>query len=50
MAKGKLTLMIDKKVLLRYKRFCKGEGFVISQRLENFMKHDLLKKFWEIKV
>ncbi len=50
MAKPKLTLTINKNVLAKYKRFCKREGFIISQRLENFMKHDMLKKFWEIKV
>ncbi|HIH13640.1 MAG TPA: hypothetical protein HA224_00100 [Nanoarchaeota archaeon] len=50
MAKAKLTVAINPLVLRKYKKFCAKEGFIISQRLENFMKHDLLKKFWEIKV
>jgi len=50
MVKSKLTLAINPAVLRRYKQFCAKEGFIISQRLENFMKHDMLKKFWEIKV
>ncbi len=50
MVKTKLTLYIDTRTIARYKKFCRREGFIVSQRLENFMKHDMVKKFWEIKV
>ena len=39
----KLTLSVNKKVLLRYKKICEEKGLVISKQIENFM-NSVLKK------
>ena len=37
-------LSIDEKVHEKYKRYCMNEGFVMSKRVEQFMRKELGKK------
>jgi len=41
---SKLTLSINKKILEKYKKYCKEEGIIISKQVEKFMKKRLSKK------
>ena len=34
----KLTLSVNKKLLLEYKKYCEEEGLVISKQVEKLMK------------
>ncbi len=40
-SKFKSTFEIDRQVYKKYKKFCKKNGFVMSKRIEGFMKKDL---------
>ena len=43
MKKGniKLTLSVNKKILGKYKKYCEGEGIIISKQVEKFMEEEL---------
>ena len=43
-SKLKLTLSIDKEVLLKYKKICEEEGIIISKQVENLMRSQLKSK------
>lgn len=42
--KVKLTLSIDKKVLINYKEYCEEKGIIISKQVENLMVSQLKDK------
>lgn len=42
--KVKLTLSIDKKVLINYKEYCERKGIIISKQVENLMISQLKDK------
>ena len=44
MARRKLTLSIDEKVLRKYKDYSKKEGINISRRVEKYMRKELGEK------
>ncbi len=44
MNRKKLTLTIDKEILIEYKEHAKREGINISRRVEKFMKKDMKKE------
>jgi hypothetical protein len=40
----KLTLSINKEILMRYKEYCEEEGLIISKQFEKFIILQLKKK------
>jgi len=42
--KTKLTLSVDKEIVLEYKKYCEEKGFIVSKQVENFMITELKKR------
>lgn len=40
----KLTLSVNKEILMEYKKYCEEEGLIISKQFEKFIKLQLKKK------
>ena len=36
-----ITLSVNKEIYRKYREFCKKEGFIVSKRVEIFMKKEM---------
>ncbi len=48
MKKTKMSIWVDEKVRLRYKKFCKENGLIVGKRIEDLMDADMERRLLKI--